>query len=133
MTFINPYPGQCCFHWEKINSNNHGIHPLELHIAKNFRSDVRKAEFISGRRCAQIAMKEAGVYGFPVIRNQDRSPGWPFSIKGSISHGAGIASALVSKHHSRILGIGLDVEDLSREIKVISPAGFLRTGKRTNG
>jgi enterobactin synthetase component D / holo-[acyl-carrier protein] synthase len=117
MTFTNPYPDQCCFHWETVNSQTKGLHPLELKTAERFRSDTRKDEFLSGRRCAQAALREAGIPLLPVFRNKNRSPGWPFAMKGSIGHGAGIAAAIICKHHSNVLGIGMDVEDLSRNLK----------------
>lgn len=64
-----------------------------------------------------MVMKEAGIPRLPVYRNRNRSPGWPFAIKGSIAHGGGIAAAIICRYNQPFLGVGLDVEDLSRNLK----------------
>ncbi len=117
MIFDNPFPETCCFAIERCNSHDDGIHPLEKLSAKNFLSDNRRAEFFTGRRCAQIAMKEAGFPSLPVLRDSDRSPLWPLSIVGSISHGATLVAAIVKKQHSGVIGLGIDIEDLARKMR----------------
>ncbi len=115
--FSNPFPDKCYFHYEKVSERATEIHPKELEIAAQFKASKRRDEFITARRCAQMAMQKAKLPGLPVLRSPNRSPQWPFSIVGSISHGAGYAAAILCKQGSGLVGIGIDMENLNREIK----------------
>ncbi len=115
--FPNPFPDECFFYCEKTMPYELGIHPYEFMVAQPFKSEKRRNEFLTGRYCAHRAFREMGFPNLPILKNRDRSPAWPFGIIGSISHGAELAAALVRKPHSHILGIGIDIEDLSREIR----------------
>jgi enterobactin synthetase component D len=115
--FTNPFPGICCFCCKKISRDNSDLHALELAIGNQFKAEKRRNEFFTGRSCAQIAMRTAQLPKLPVLKAPNRSPIWPFSIVGSITHGAGYAAAAISRHKTGIVGVGLDLEDLSREIK----------------
>jgi len=117
MSFLNPFPESCCFAVEKNSLALNGIHPVEIKIGNSFLSASRRTEFFTGRRCAHFGMIEAGYPNLPILRDQSRSPIWPFSIIGSITHNATIAAGIVSKKHQSILGLGIDIEDLSREIR----------------
>ena len=117
MSFSNPFPENCCFATKKTSLDLSSIHPREIEIGNAFLSSNRRAEFFTGRRCAHIAMKEARYPNLPIFRDIDRAPIWPLTMIGSISHGAGIAAAIVSKHRTNLLGMGIDIEDLSREIR----------------
>ena len=115
--FSNPFPDKCYFHCEKVSERATEIHPKELEIAAQFKASKRRDEFITARRCAQMAMQKAKLPGLPVLRSPNRSPQWPFSIVGSISHGAGYAAAILCRQGSGLVGIGIDMENLNREIK----------------
>lgn len=115
--FSNPFPSSGYFQCEPISEITDGLHPQEMAIADSFKTAFRRAEFISGRRCAQNVLKQAGLPLLPVYRNPNRSPAWPFAVIGSITHGAGIAAAVVGKRPTTLVGIGLDIENLAREIK----------------
>ncbi len=115
--FSNPFPDICHFHSEKVSDKPLEIHPKEREIAGRFKASKRREEFITARRCAQLAMRKANLTGLPVLRANNRSPQWPFSMIGSITHGAGYAAAILCRQGSGLLGIGMDMEDLSREIK----------------
>ncbi len=117
MIFCNPFPETCCFAVKRSNSNLDFVHPLEIEVGCVFSSKSRKAEFFSGRSCAHMALKSAGWPNLPVLRDRNRSPLWPFSTIGSITHGASLAAAIVGKPHSGVIGLGIDIEDLSRKIK----------------
>lgn len=117
MSFSNPFPESCCFAIEKNSLTLSGIHPAEIKIGNLFLSASRRTEFFTGRRCAHSAMNEAGYPNLPVLRDQSRAPIWPFSIIGSITHNSLVAAAIIAKKHQQILGIGIDIEDLSREIR----------------
>lgn len=117
MSFQNPFPESCCFAVDINGILLTGVHQLEIEIGNTFLSASRRAEFFSGRRCAHAAMKVAGYPGLPILRDHDRSPLWPLNVLGSITHGAFLAAAIVRKPHQRIIGLGIDIEDLSREIR----------------
>lgn len=55
---------------------------------------------------------------FPVLKNEDRSPSWPKTVKGTITHDSDIAAALVLKPNTNFKGIGMDIEDLKRKLNV---------------
>ena len=117
MSFSNPFPENCCFAENKTSLDLSVVHPREIDIGNTFLSSNRRAEFFTGRRCAHIAMREAGYPNLPIFRDNDRAPIWPLAMIGSSSHGAGMAAAIVSKHRANLLGMGIDIEDLSRDIR----------------
>lgn len=117
MIFQNPFPESCCFAADKKGILLTGVHPLEIEIGNSFLSAGRRAEFFTGRRCAHAAMREAGYPRLPILRGRDRAPLWPLNILGSISHGASLAAAIIRKPHQTILGLGIDIEDLVRDVR----------------
>ncbi len=117
MPFQNPFPELCCFAADKNGILLTDVHPLEINIGNTFLSASRRAEFFSGRRCAHASMKAAGFPRLPILRHHDRSPLWPLNVLGSITHGASFAAAIVRKPHQRIIGLGIDIEDLSRDVR----------------
>lgn len=69
----------------------------------------RQSEYLAGRLCAREALRQlTGVACTPSI-GEDRSPQWPTSTLGSITHGSGWAAAVVG-NRSDWYGLGLDVE-----------------------
>ncbi|MDT8856207.1 4'-phosphopantetheinyl transferase superfamily protein [Paracoccaceae bacterium Fryx2] len=89
---------------------------------------LRRAEFLAGRLCAALALRDLGCStpdDVPV--NPDRSPRWPPGFLGSISHSAGhaIAVAATTRTHS-LLGIDLEPlmpPDVAQEVApdILSP------------
>jgi enterobactin synthetase component D len=117
MSLQNPFPEICTFAWQGRKLHQGGVHPLEVAIGDTFSAVNRRAEFLSGRRCAHLAMAEAGYPPLPILRERDRSPAWPLTIVGSISHGAAVAAALIGRRHRSLIGLGIDIENLQREIR----------------
>jgi len=70
----------------------------------------RRAEFAAGRHAAALALARYGCEE-PVARNADGSPAWPAGFIGSISHGAGLAVAVVARSDG-YRSVGVDVERL---------------------
>lgn len=68
----------------------------------------RRTEYLAGRLCARVALKELGVDGVPG-RGEDRAPRWPAGTVGAITHSRGRAAALVGTA-VRWQGLGLDAE-----------------------
>ena len=69
----------------------------------------RQREFATGRVCAREVLARAGIVGFPLLRNGDRTPVWPEGIVGSISHTREACVVAVARRRD-FLGIGLDIE-----------------------
>jgi 4'-phosphopantetheinyl transferase EntD len=68
----------------------------------------RAAERAAGRAAAREAFAAAGAPGLEALGTEpDGRPVWPSGWAGSISHGAGVAVAAVSRSHR---AVGIDVE-----------------------
>lgn len=78
--------------------------------------DKRKVEYVVGRFCAQEALKKMGIDG-QVERLQDRSPQWPKTVVGSITHTKNFSMAAVGSEELW-KGIGIDSETLSRDTPI---------------
>lgn len=71
----------------------------------------RQAEYQAGRACAFAALRRLTGQGAMPGRDDDRAPCWPTGVVGSITHGHGLAAAIVgAAHHWQ--GLGLDLEAL---------------------
>ena len=69
----------------------------------------RIGEFVAGRLCARRALAEFGIANFALKVRQDRTPEWPASVVGSISHTAGMYLAAVAAK-SQVAALGIDCE-----------------------
>jgi 4'-phosphopantetheinyl transferase EntD len=70
----------------------------------------RVGEFAAGRLCARRALAEFGVNDFALRVRPDRTPEWPETAVGSISHTAGLyLAAVADKSHVAALGIDCEV------------------------
>jgi len=114
MTLLNPYPDICCFHTDAVSEDTTKLHAMEILWSHQFKSDQRRLEYISGRRCVHFAMEQAGFFNLPVLTNPDRSPNWPSSITGSITHSNSNAAALIASPSQYVKGLGIDIENLKR-------------------
>jgi len=90
--------------------------------------DSRKREFLAGRYCAIMAAKSLGITLEQIPSHEDRSPVWPKTIVGSISHNKEVAIALVDlKSSSR--SVGIDVETLIVEERIETIEKMVATPK----
>jgi len=69
----------------------------------------RLAEFAAGRSAARRTMAQLGLPPAAVPMQADRSPLWPTTVTGSISHCAGACIAAMA-HARDYAGLGLDLE-----------------------
>lgn len=91
--------------------------PSQLDLADFARFDIpmprgidkRKAEFLTGRFCAQQALYQLSGHRTTPAVGADRAPCWPEGIIGSISHGQGHAAAITA-YQCHWNGLGLDIE-----------------------
>jgi 4'-phosphopantetheinyl transferase EntD len=67
----------------------------------------RLAEFAAGRQAARAALAALGQTPVALPMGLDRAPIWPPGIAGSISHSAGLATAVVRQGAP----LGLDIEE----------------------
>lgn len=86
--------------------------PLFLEEEAYIRKAVpsRRREYAAGRAAARKALAKAGAEAGPIVAHPDRSPRWPASFCGSITHCAGFCSAVVA-HAEDAAGVGFDAEE----------------------
>ncbi|MEY5039221.1 MAG: hypothetical protein RL472_2327 [Pseudomonadota bacterium] len=83
--------------------------PLTLALPADLLGAVpkRRSEFLAGRACAALALRQAGQA--EDVPRQGRAPVWPTGVAGSITHSRDRAIAAVSTHYG---ALGLDCEAL---------------------
>ena len=113
----NPFPDHISFCLLPIHStSNQKLHPAEENYFSQLSSVSRKEHYRSGRICAGEVLSKLGARGQPVLRDpQTREPLWPEGISGAITHSGKWAAAAAGKT-SDVLGIGIDLEDLERQV-----------------
>lgn len=113
----NPFPDHISFCLLPIHStSNQKLHPAEENYFSQLSSVSRKEHYRSGRICAGEVLSKLGTLGQPVLRDpQTREPLWPEGISGAITHSGKWAAAAAGKT-SDVLGIGIDLEDLERQV-----------------
>jgi 4'-phosphopantetheinyl transferase EntD len=72
-------------------------------------SAERRREFATVRRCARIALRQAGLPAAPVLPDADRVPRWPEGVVGSLTHCTGYRAAAVARADD-CSGVGIDAE-----------------------
>ena len=113
----NPFPDHISFCLLPIHStSNQKLHPAEENYFSQLSSVSRKEHYRSGRICAGEVLSKLGTIGQPVLSDpQTREPLWPEGISGAITHSGNWAAAAAGKT-SEVLGIGIDLEDLERQV-----------------
>ena len=113
----NPFPDHISFCLLPIHStSNQKLHPAEENYFSQLSSVSRKEHYRSGRICAGEVLSKLGARGQPVLRDpHSREPLWPEGISGAITHSGKWAAAAAGKT-SDVLGIGIDLEDLERQV-----------------
>ena len=113
----NPFPDHISFCLLPIHStSNQKLHPAEENYFSQLSSVTRKEHYRSGRICAGEVLSKLGTLGQPVLRDpQTREPLWPEGISGAITHSGKWAAAAAGKT-SDVSGIGIDLEDLERQV-----------------
>lgn len=69
----------------------------------------RRAEFLTGRKCAHLALAKLGIASTPILRGPNREPLWPEGVAGSITHCRGYCAAAVARSGGE-RWIGIDAE-----------------------
>lgn len=69
-------------------------------------SSRKRAEFLTGRRCAHRSLSAMGFPSCPILRGPNREPVWPKGVVGSITHcGEYCAAAVGLSNKDKWLGI----------------------------
>jgi 4'-phosphopantetheinyl transferase EntD len=74
---------------------------------------ARRNEFISGRRCARIALAHIGQAACALPADSDGLPIWPSATMGSITHSRGLCCA-VAASADKMMHLGIDLEKTTR-------------------
>ncbi len=84
-----------------------------LILPRNLETAVhkRKIEYLLGRLCLKRCFEAFGEAPLLVAMGEDRSPIWPNSWVGSISHSKGQVVAVLGRSH-QYAGLGIDLEAL---------------------
>lgn len=83
--------------------------PLAMDLPDDLRAAVpkRRSEFLAGRACAALALRQAGLA--EDVPRMGRAPVWPTGVAGSITHSRDRAIAAISTRYG---AVGLDCEAL---------------------
>ncbi|MCE8030770.1 4'-phosphopantetheinyl transferase superfamily protein [Halomonas daqingensis] len=121
--WASPLPGTCLvatrFDPARLDEPADGHAPGERHgvvLPPRLHDAIakRRAEYVAGRLCARHALRLLDGRDATPSMNEDRSPCWPESCVGAITHSDGWAAALVA-HRQVYQGVGLDAERLLNE------------------
>ena len=85
--------------------------PLFLEEEERASSMVasRRADFVTVRACARLALGRLGVPPVPLVPGEAGEPSWPNGIVGSMTHCRGLRAAAVAFAHDAD-AIGIDAE-----------------------
>ncbi|XAM73909.1 4'-phosphopantetheinyl transferase superfamily protein (plasmid) [Pantoea stewartii] len=99
-----------------------------IYLPEKIRESVikRRAEFFSGRLCADMAMNLLGFFNKQVAVSPARVPLWPEGLIGSISHTDNLAIAVVA-HVDTLTLIGVDLEIRNPEVFISIADQFTST------
>jgi enterobactin synthetase component D len=106
----------CSYDEHQVNLNHPPLSKILIPPSLSNALHKRKTEYALGRFCAKMALCEMGISGI-VERHPDRSPSWPQSVVGSITHTRGFSMAGVGSE-KKWRGIGIDSEALTRDIPI---------------
>lgn len=111
----SPFPASISFSSTIIASVNlSDLLPEERHFLSPRAVEKRQLDFTAGRVAARHALVAQGLpKDTAITRNEDRSPCWPPSYVGSISHAKDWAVACAAKASS-IRAVGLDLEHIKQ-------------------
>lgn len=112
----SPFPAGVSFAYavtgEEVQAT---LSPEEWALLSPSAVAVRRRHFTLGRLAAQRALKKAGVEDFSILKGERGEPIWPSLFVGTITHAGDLAAAAIAPK-ADYAGIGLDVEELSRQV-----------------
>lgn len=106
----------CHYDISQLDFTHEALCDIDLPKELSQATHQRKAEFLIGRVCAVRALKFIH-YCAMIGRNDDRSPRWPATITGSITHCKGFGMAAVGSAET-FYGIGIDSELICSQTQI---------------
>jgi enterobactin synthetase component D len=101
---------QINFQVSEINESDFLYHQITLPPDFSKMIAKRRCEFLAGRICAQLSLKQFGLIQCANVgMAADRSPVWPEGIVGSITHTSSTAAACIASSDI-YKNIGIDIE-----------------------
>jgi 4'-phosphopantetheinyl transferase EntD len=94
----------------RCNADTTLLLPEERWAARMLRASSLAA-FAAGRLCARRAVAGVGFIDYPIAANADRSPRWPGTVVGSITHAAGFCGA-VAANRDQYEAVGVDAQTI---------------------
>lgn len=101
----------CEFDVENYQDELYDIYAIPFHLVSSKAVVKRKAEFLAGRHCANLCLRQWAIEDYVVKAGQNREPLWPSGLVGAISHSHTYAMTIVADA-SEYMGVGVDVETL---------------------
>lgn len=90
------------------DSPGSSLFPAEEALIAN-AVEMRRNEFITGRRCARKALSRLGYPAAPLLSGTHGEPLWPHGVRGTITHCDGYRAAAVVRSDD-LFSLGIDVE-----------------------
>ncbi|AUH02319.1 4'-phosphopantetheinyl transferase [Prodigiosinella confusarubida] len=107
------YPGfsaRCYFYLPAYRDDMFFLAGIPLTAEMERSVPKRRAEFLAGRYLAKQVLERLGISDFVLQNGRDRSPQWPATVSGSLSHNVDSAFCAAHFHSETFSCIGLDVE-----------------------
>jgi len=107
------YLSLCCCLYDKERYVDDLFAEFDIVCPKHLNNAVtkRKAEYLAGRYCASLALKNFGVTNFDIKIGKHRDPIWPEHLRGSITHTESRAYVVVAPNDVCHY-LGIDYEKL---------------------
>ncbi|CCQ11182.1 siderophore biosynthesis protein, putative [Pseudoalteromonas luteoviolacea B = ATCC 29581] len=97
------------FDMESVSVADFKTHDIDFPSTLHKAVLKRQGEYLAGRLCAKLAMRNANYAEQQVPIGENRAPQWPQGLLGSITHSKGLAMAVVGDASSA-RGVGIDIE-----------------------
>lgn len=115
LDYLSGYAYECEIECDGFDSNLFTTHGIDCPESIQNAVSTRQAEFFAGRLAAQKALQHLGFVNYSIALREDRTPGWPPGVVGSISHKKHYAVACVRSSCRDGDGLGIDIEDTLSE------------------
>jgi 4'-phosphopantetheinyl transferase EntD len=99
-----------CVAWAETREDRLDIELFPVERAALGRAvETRRREFISGRACARLALKQLGAPVVAIPSGEQGEPRWPAGVVGSITHCQGYR-ACAAAWSQDVVSVGIDAE-----------------------
>src|SRR5437763_12127411 len=107
------------------HENFYALYPEEIQLLSSRACDRKRANWISGRAAARLALSNLRVeHSVPIFRGDAGEPVWPEGITGTITHCHPWSVAVAARCEKRSLTMGIDLES-SERMRRVDPDALL--------